>query len=393
METAIGQSEDPRPRPEADLMNSTLITPRHIVIRGVNWLGDAVMTTPAVLRLRERFPEARITVLCPEKLQDLWVSHPAVDAVQTFKTGEKFLSVARRLRSIDADLAVIFPNSLRSALETWWAGIPRRLGSESFPRSWLLTDRVQPVPGAARMRKRTQAEVRRLTTTLASPAAARTAYPVASHQLHHYLRLVGHLGANAEPVPPRLVAGTTATQAMRARLGALLTSGKPLIGLNAGAEYGPAKRWPLERFADVARSLAERTGCHFVLFGGKADIPLAGELTHRLQGLSVTSLAGQTTLAELMAALALCRVVITNDTGPMHLAAALGVPVVVPFGSTSPELTGPGLPSDPRHHLLLGEAPCAPCFLRHCPVDFRCMQSVSVDRAVHAALEALARNP
>jgi len=393
VETAIGQSEDPRPRPEADLMNSTLITPRHIVIRGVNWLGDAVMTTPAVLRLRERFPEARITVLCPEKLQDLWVSHPAVDAVQTFKTGEKFLSVARRLRSIDADLAVIFPNSLRSALETWWAGIPRRLGSESFPRSWLLTDRVQPVPGAARMRKRSQAEVRRLTTTLASPAAARTAYPVASHQLHHYLRLVGHLGANAEPVPPRLVAGTTATQAMRARLGALLTSGKPLIGLNAGAEYGPAKRWPLERFADVARSLAERTGCRFVLFGGTADIPLAEELTHRLQGLSVTSLAGQTTLAELMGALALCRVVITNDTGPMHLAAALGVPVVVPFGSTSPELTGPGLPGDPRHHLLLGEAPCAPCFLRHCPVDFRCMQSVSVDRAVHAALEALARNP
>jgi heptosyltransferase-2 len=120
---------------------------------------------------------------------------------------------------------------------------------------------------------------------------------------------------------------------------------------------------------------------------------LAEELTHRLQGLSVTSLAGQTTLAELMGALALCRVVITNDTGPMHLAAALGVPVVVPFGSTSPELTGPGLPGDPRHHLLLGEAPCAPCFLRHCPADFRCMQSVSVDRAVHAALEALARNP
>jgi len=94
-------------------MNSALITPRHIVIRGVNWLGDAVMTTPAVLRLRERFPEARITLLCPEKLHDLWISHPAVDAVQTFKTGEKFLSVARRLRSIDADLAVIMDRQRR----------------------------------------------------------------------------------------------------------------------------------------------------------------------------------------------------------------------------------------------------------------------------------------
>ena len=156
-------------------MNSTLITPRHIVIRGVNWLGDAVMTTPAVLRLRERFPEARITLLCQEKLHDLWVSHPAVDAVQTFKTGEKFLSVARRLRSIDADLAVIFPNSLRSALETWWAGIPRRVGLGGGLRSWLLTDGVRPVSGAVRMRKRTQAEVHRLTTTRTSLTAPRTA--------------------------------------------------------------------------------------------------------------------------------------------------------------------------------------------------------------------------
>jgi heptosyltransferase-2 len=178
---------------------------------------------------------------------------------------------------------------------------------------------------------------------------------------------------------------------MTARLATSIASGKPLVGLNAGAEYGPAKRWPLDRFAEAARSLADRTGSHFVLFGGKADIPLAEDLTRRLQGLTVTSLAGQTTLAELMAALALCRVVITNDTGPMHLAAALGVPVVVPFGSTSPELTGPGLPGDPSHHLLLGSAPCAPCFLRQCPVDFRCMDSIPANRVVAAALTALSQ--
>ena len=235
--------------------------------------------------------------------------------------------------------------------------------------------------------------MQRLNTAQASPAVARTPYPNNSHQLHHYLRLVGHLGADAEPLPPRLVPGNAATQLMATRLAPSLASGKPLIGLNVGAEYGPAKRWPLDRFAGVARILAERTGCHFVLFGGKADIPLAGELTRPLQGLTVTSLAGQTTLAELMAALALCQVVITNDTGPMHLAAALGTPVVVPFGSTSPELTGPGLPGDPRHQLLLGEAPCAPCFLRQCPVDFRCMQSITVERTVQATLEVLSRNP
>ena len=221
----------------------------------------------------------------------------------------------------------------------------------------------------------------------------RTAYPTASHQLHHYLRLAGHLGADFSPLPPRLVAGPQAIQAMTARLATSLGSGKPLIGLNAGAEYGPAKRWPLDRFAEAAHLLAKRTGGHCVLFGGKNDIPLAEDLTHRLQGLTVTSLAGQTTLAELMAALALCRVVITNDTGPMHLAAALGVPVVVPFGSTSPELTGPGLPGDPRHHLLLGSAPCAPCFLRQCPVDFRCMDSIPAERVVCAALTALSQPP
>lgn len=375
---------------------------RHLVIRGVNWLGDAVMTTPAVMRLRERFPGAKITLLCAEKLRDLWTSHPAIDEVMTFAPGEGLLSVARNLRSIDADVAVVFPNSFRSALEAWMAGIPRRIGSGKFPRTLFLTGRVPSPRGLVRMRKRTPEEVRRITST-ASPgsAGARTAYPADSHQLHHYLRLAAHLGADSSPVPPSLRPSEAATVSMRTRLAPAIASGAPLIGLNAGAEYGPAKRWPLDRFADTARLLSERMQARwpdrpspwFVLFGGKADIPLAQELTGRLQGLPIASLAGQTTLAELMAALALCRVLITNDTGPMHLAAALGVPVVVPFGSTSPELTGPGMPGDPRHRLLLGQAPCAPCFLRQCPVDFRCMDSIPVERVVAATLETLQNPP
>ncbi len=372
---------------------------RHLVIRGVNWLGDAVMTTPAVLRLRERFPGARITLLCPDKLRDLWTSHPAIDQVTTFAPGEGLLSVSRNLRSIGADLAVVFPNSFRSAIEVWAAGIPRRVGSGRFPRTWFLSDRVASPAGIVRMRKRTVEEVRRITATRSPQSpAGRTAWPTDSHQLHHYLRLAAHLGADPSPVPPRLCPAEAATRSMRTRLATEIDSEVPWIGLNAGAEYGPAKRWHLDRFAAAARRLTERIqeqspgrpAPRFVLFGGKADIPLAQDLTGRLQGLPVTSLAGQTTLAELMAALALCRVLITNDTGPMHLAAALGVPVVVPFGSTSPELTGPGLPGDPRHRLLLGQAPCAPCFLRQCPVDFRCMDSISVERVVTAALETLA---
>ncbi len=365
---------------------------RHLLIRGVNWLGDAVMTTPAILRLRERFPKARITLLCPEKLRDLWTSHPAVDAALSFAPGEGVLAVARRLRETGADAAVVFPNSFRSALEVWAAGIPRRVGSGRFPRTCLLTDRVAEDPGIVRMRKRTEPEVRRL---VAAPSAgegsgSRTAYPATSHQLHHYLRLAAHLGADRGPLPPRLQAAPDAIRAMAARLAEPGAIGGPLIGLNAGAEYGPAKRWPVERFADAARSLAARTGARFVIFGGKADIPLAHDLAGRLGGgIPRTILAGQTTLAELMAGLSRCRALITNDTGPMHLAAALGVPLVVPFGSTSPELTGPGLPGDPRHRLLLGQAPCAPCFLRTCPVDFRCLRSISPEAVVAATLKVM----
>lgn len=365
---------------------------RHLLVRGVNWLGDAVMTTPAILRLRERFPGSRITLLCPEKLRDLWTSHPAVDAVLSFAPGEGVLAVSRRLRAAGADTAVVFPNSFRSTLEVWGAGVPRRVGSGRFPRTWLLTDRVAEDPGIVRMRKRTEAEVRRLVAapSVGDGSGNRTAYPTNSHQLHHYLRLAAHLGADPGPLAPRLQAAPEATRAMAARLAEAGALDRPLVGLNAGAEYGPAKRWPLECFADAARSLAARTGARFVIFGGKADLPLAHDLAGRLgEGIPRTILAGQTTLAELMAALSLCRVLVTNDTGPMHLAAALGVPVVAPFGSTSPELTGPGLPGDPRHRLLLGQAACAPCFLRTCPVDFRCLRSITPEAVVAATLEAM----
>jgi heptosyltransferase-2 len=129
------------------------------------------------------------------------------------------------------------------------------------------------------------------------------------------------------------------------------------------------------------------------LFGGKNDQLLTAQIESSIvnRQSSISSLAGKTSLRELMALLKLCRVLLTNDTGPMHVAAALGTPVVVPFGSTSPELTGPGLPGDARHRLLKSDAPCSPCFLRECPIDFRCMNGISVERVVEAVLETFNR--
>jgi len=163
--------------------------------------------------------------------------------------------------------------------------------------------------------------------------------------------------------------------------------------MNPGAEYGPAKRWPVERFIAAAQEIQKRTNCVWLLFGGTGDAAITGQIAASLRASRVAfhALAGQTTLRELMALLKLCRVLLTNDSGPMHVAAALGTPVVVPFGSTSPELTGPGLPGDPRHRLLKSDAPCSPCFLRECPIDFRCMQGIGVERAAAAVGEALKR--
>ena len=177
--------------------------------------------------------------------------------------------------------------------------------------------------------------------------------------------------------------------AAKFRLHGEAIQGRPILGLNPGAEYGPAKRWPAERFIAAAREIQQRTNCFWLILGGKADLPLAETIHSAIASApSPLNLAGQTSLRELMAVLKLCCALLTNDTGPMHLAAALGTPVVVPFGSTAPALTGPGLPGDPRHQLLSSAAPCSPCFRRTCPVDFRCMTGITVERVVAAVMRA-----
>jgi heptosyltransferase-2 len=159
--------------------------------------------------------------------------------------------------------------------------------------------------------------------------------------------------------------------------------------LNPGAEYGPAKRWPMEKFIAAASEIQKRTNCTWLVFGGQADVEIASRIESAMASppSAIWNLAGKTSLRELMTLLKICRVLLTNDSGPMHVAAALGTPVVVPFGSTSPELTGPALPGDPQHRLLKSDAPCSPCFLRECPIDFRCLNGISAERVVEAVLQ------
>jgi heptosyltransferase II len=397
-------------------MSVAFITePHRILVRGVNWLGDAVMTTPALLRMREKFPAAHITLLTPGKLKDLWLNHPAVDETISFAPGESVFAIAKKIRRRgetpgesgknaaptargDArptkfDLALVLPNSPRSAIEVYLGGIPQRLGHARPWRNFFLTQAVVSRAGAVKMHKHSVTEIRQLVAADGSqrhnsdgrvlPNAATTA-----HQIHEYLHLSAALGANPEPLAPQLTVTLEEIEAAKKKFGLEKIDG-PVIGLNPGAEYGPAKRWPVEKFIAAVKEIQQRTNCTWLLFGGKNDLPLTAQIQSAICNpqSAIINLSGQTSLRELMALLKVCRVLLTNDTGPMHVAAALGTPVVVPFGSTSPELTGPGVPGDARNRLLKSDAPCSPCFLRECPIDFRCMNGISVECVVEAVLQ------
>lgn len=364
--------------------------PARILIRGVNWLGDAVMTTPALLRLRERFSNAFITLFTHEKLAPLWARHPALDAILTFCPKDSPWFTGRRLRAEPFDLALILPNSHRAALECWFAKVPERVGYVRPWRNWFLTRAIPVRSGSMPMKKKSAAEIQRL---IHKPGPDLN-LPARSHQLYEYLHLAAALGCHPEPLAPTLYVEPNELTEAGAKFGLGVPSPEspPLFALNPGAEYGPAKRWPVENFVAAARAIQSRTGCRWVILGGSADVPLASQIQAGIGGNGVQTLAGRTSLRELCAVLKLCRVLLTNDTGPMHVAAALGTPVVVPFGSTSPALTGPGLPGDSRHRLVVSMAPCSPCFRRTCPIDFRCMKSIAVQGVIDAVLQVASQS-
>ncbi len=348
-----------------------------ILVRGVNWLGDAVLSTPALLRLRAARPTAHITLLTREKLADLWRAHPALDEVMTFAKAETVWQLAARLRRERFDVALVLPNSPRSALEVWLARIPQRIGYAAQSRNWWLTHPVARRPDEVRMRKRTVAEIKTLIDDPRETAAE--VFPRSAHQVYHYLKLVAVLGANVEPLPPQICVTPDEVEAVCRQYG-LAAEAQPhrlLLGLNPGAEYGPAKRWPAERFVAAALEIQKRRPCRWLIFGSKADHELAAEIASQIGPAtclppqpstlnpqpSVLNLAGATTLRELCALLKACRLLLTNDSGPMHVAAAAGTPVLALFGSTSPDLTGPAPAGELRHQILRSNVPCSPCFL------------------------------
>jgi heptosyltransferase-2 len=206
---------------------------------------------------------------------------------------------------------------------------------------------------------------------------------------------MAELGASPEPLHPHIfISDGQAAQLCQSLRLEPAPAGRPWFGLNPGAEYGPAKRWPVDRFAAAAVAIQKQTNCRWLIFGGAGDLASAEKVTTEIRYAGgpdgVLNLAGKTSLRQLAAALKLCRLLLTNDTGPMHLAAAVGTPLIVPFGSTSPELTGPGF--SPLVQIVRAPAPCAPCFRRECPIDLRCLNGIETAQVVEAAQRILYPN-
>ncbi len=327
------------------------LQPFHLLVRSPNWLGDACMALPAVRALKKGRPDLKLTVLAPAKLGELWKMIPEVDAVILKDAKEGTGSVARKIRTAaEFDAAMLLTNSVRSALEIWRAGVPRIVGYRGALRSWLV-DQIVREPGGDRP-------------------------PL--HHARRYLGIAELCGAKTDN--PALFA-TPAPQ----------HNASVQIGICAGAEYGPAKRWPLERFAEVARRLsAQMPDIEWVLVGAPGEKEMGVKLSALLAQSRHQNLVGQTSLTELIARLRGCRLLLTNDTGTMHLAAALGVPTVSIFGSTEPILTGP---LGGNHRVVRHHVPCSPCFARECPLGhYECMTGVSVERVV-AEVASLLTSP
>jgi len=330
-----------------------------ILVRAVNWIGDAVMSTPALIAVRETFPKAEITLLANPMVGQLLQGHPALDRVMLFDRKLKHrgllgrLRLAREVAAERFDLAIILPNSFDSVLVPWLARIPARIGKASDGRSLLLTRRFYEQ----------------------SPSAER-------HEVQYYRELLGAFGISAEQSAPTLaVTAQEEQEAVTLLIEHGISAEEIVLGINAGASFGSAKRWYPERFANVAQRLAASWGARVVLFGGPDEQELVAVIERELSG-NCLNLAGKTTVRQLMALIKRCSFFITNDSGPMHIAASFGVPLVAIFGPTDHIGTAP---SSDKAVIVRQMIDCAPCKLRVCPTDHRCMTAVTVEDVVQAA--------
>jgi heptosyltransferase-2 len=333
-----------------------------LLIVGPSWLGDAVMMGSLVQRLKAQDERRRISVLAPAYLSPVLARMPGVETTLANPVAHGAVKLAERWRFGRAlkgrfEAAIVLPNSLKSALIPFFAGVPRRTGFVGEARYLLLNDaRVLDERRLPRLVDRFN--------LLAEPPGARAAPPAPAPRLR----------ADAEQVRATLVS-----------LG--VDGGWPAVALCVGAEYGPAKRWPAAHFASLARRLAGE-GLTPWLLGSANDAAIGAEIEGLAPG-AATNLIGRTDLGQAVDLIAAAGAVVSNDSGLMHVAAALERPLVALFGSSSPAATPP---LTERATIISLGLPCSPCFARRCPLGhFKCLNDLAPERVWSAVRQQLGR--
>ena len=335
-----------------------------ILIRATNWAGDAIMALPALRAIRERFPDAKISILAQPYVADLYRGQKICDELISYdrKGPHAGLSgrerLAKELRAQRFDVALLLQNAFDAAWLAWRAGIPERIGYARDGRSLLLTKKI-PVPKPGE---------------------------IPEHEQFYYLELLRRAGwINSLPSESFVTLNVSEEGRCQAEETLSFAGARPMalrIAIGAGASYGSAKCWPPERFADFVNRFRVHTDADVILFGTAAEQQVSDAIAAGIRGPSI-SLVGKTAIAALPALLSRCQLFVGNDSGAMHVAAAVGLPVVAIFGPTDPHGTAP---ITPRCTVVQEKPYCSPCFLRCCPIDHRCMASVRPE-----AVEAAAR--
>ena len=327
-----------------------------IVVRMPNWIGDAVMALPVLEALQANFPRAELSAATREWVGGLFSPGHGIKGLVPLPEVRDLKSLCEassRLRQHGFDAGLLLTNSFSSALVFRLAGIPERWGYARDGRGLLLSRGVPLKNGGA-----------------------------SRHQMDYYRDLLAGLGIEASSWAVHLhLSEEEKTAAGKAMSEAGRNSARPLVVLNPGAAYGPAKRWPAERFADLARLFQARKNADILLVGAAGEADIAASIASGLERKPL-DFTGKTSLRQLMGLISLGRVFVTNDTGPMHIASALDVPVVAIFGPTDPEATGP---SRRPSVVLKKDAPCWPCTYRSCPYDHRCMTGIGPEEVFSAA--------
>ena len=339
---------------------------QRIMVRSANWVGDAIMTTPALHTLRRSFPHAHITLLAKPWVIPVFDNSADIDEVMTYQTDGRHKGyigqwrLTRDLHQRRFDLAVLLQNAFEPALLSFMSGIPKRIGFTTDGRGLLLTHRVYNWRDLKK-----------------------------GHLIDYYLGLLDAVGLPIHDRKLRLTLSSDEKEKARTDLTDYgIAPDRAIVGFNPGATFGTAKRWPQDFFAQLGKKLKNELKAVILVFGAKAEEELGAAIAAEI-GFDCLNLCGKTSLREAMAAIGLCRLFVTNDSGLMHVAAALEVPQIAIIGPTDPVATGP---INTNSHVLRNESACPlmPCMKSHCPTDHRCMTVISVDEVFQAATTMLA---